>query len=222
MRARNGVIHALGWYGIPMLQALGRHLSSVHQTFLVHELSTWCCTDRYTVPITQVLQGLEWLRNGGFVQSVGLFVRSPASAWRLTAAGMHLCATAAKASPGAPGPDERVLATRLWNLLRIRKRLTSDEAASTLVDAGADFAAQKKRIGTILAAWARHAPDVVTVGARLEAGHRRYVLLQDVGRWPPPERAGQMHPSMFASELAVPARFVLPTAPHSMAERVDE
>lgn len=126
--------------------------------------------------------------------------------WQLTAAGAE-AAQAAYAALCQGAPDASALATRLWNLLRIRRRLTTDEAASMLVDAGdtALYARQKKAIGALLRAWAKHAPDVVTVAARREAGHLRYVLLRDLGAWPPPARAGQRHPSEFP--IQVPEKF---------------
>ncbi len=109
--------------------------------------------------------------------------------------------------PGGPAPDVQALPTRLWNLLRIRRRLTATEAAQTLVDADDNFEAQTKRIGALLAAWAKYAPKTLVVAQKREAGRIRYVLLSDLGRWPPPSRAGQMHPSTFAYARATPSMF---------------
>ncbi|RMX18988.1 hypothetical protein EBQ34_01135 [Vandammella animalimorsus] len=134
--------------------------------------------------------------------------------WRLTPAGRE-AGLAAHAALHHGAPDPHALATRLWGLLRIRRRLTTDEAASTLVDAGdgAAYTRQKKAIGALLRAWAKHAPDVVTVAAKREGAHLRYVLLRDLGAWPPPSRAGQVHPTAFASLPPVPKQFVKPAQP---------
>lgn len=136
-------------------------------------------------------------RNGGVLRN---------QRWQLTPAGRE-AGWAAHAVLTQGAPDGSALATRAWNLLRIRRRLTSDEAASMLVDAGdtALYARQKKAIAALLRAWARYAPDVVTVAAKREAGHVRYVLLRDLGAWPPPARAGQRHPSEFP--IQVPEKF---------------
>lgn len=197
-----------------MLLGLSRHVSSTQRAFTADEISGWSSTDRYVVPPSVVLQGLEKLCAAGFVQPKGKRVRSTRreSVWHMTAAGLDLLGAAAVADLGAH-PNALGLPTRLWNLLRIRKRLTSEEAATTLIDAGAaDFVVQKKRMGAILSAWAKHSPEVVAVGARREAGHVRYVLRKDIGRWPPVQRAGDVHPSVFLGPVAVPTRFLLKRA----------
>lgn len=75
-------------------------------------------------------------------------------------------------------------------------------------DADDDFEAQTKRIGALLAAWAKLPPFAVVTGLKREAGGRvRYVLANDLGRWPPPSKAGQMHPSDFAHTCPVPPRY---------------
>ena len=109
--------------------------------------------------------------------------------------------------PGAT-PDLQALPTRVWNLLRIRRRLTAVEAAETLIDADDSFDAQTKRIGALLLAWTKHPTSAVVTAQKREAGGRvRYVLVKDLGRWPPPTKPGQIHPSQLPNASAVPERY---------------
>lgn len=88
-----------------------------------------------------------------------------------------------------------------------------DEAASLLFDAGVgNFASHKKQIGEQLRAWKKFSPGVVTTAEKREAGHIRYVLVSDIGRWPPPARAGEIHPSEFDNLAPIPSRFRKPIA----------
>lgn len=91
-----------------------------------------------------------------------------------------------------------------------------------LVDAGdtALYTRQKKAIGALLRAWAKHAPDVVTVAAKREVGHLRYVLQRDLGVWPPPARQGQRHPSEFATPI--PQKFKRQPAGQSAGQPADQ
>lgn len=89
------------------------------------------------------------------------------------------------------------LDVRLWNLLRIRRSLTAEDAAQTLIDADTpDWAAQRRKIAARLSAWAKHAPQAVGRGAKRQGGCIRYVLLEgaDPGRCPPPSRAAKGQP----------------------------
>ena len=93
-------------------------------------------------------------------------------------------------------------------LAAIRRRLTAVEAAETLIDADDNFEAQTKRIGALLLAWTKHPTSAVVTGQKREAGGRvRYVLVKDLGRWPPPTKPGQIHPSQLPNASAVPARY---------------
>ena len=82
------------------------------------------------------------------------------------------------------------------------------EAAETLIDADDNFDAQTKRIGALLLAWTKHPTSAVVTAQKREAGGRvRYVLVKDLGRWPPPTKPGQIHPSQLPNASAVPARY---------------
>ena len=63
------------------------------------------------------------------------------------------------------------------------------------------------RIGALLAAWAKFAPKTVAIAQKREAGRIRYVLLDDLGRWPPPAKAGEIHPTAFTRVQPIPARY---------------
>lgn len=133
--------------------------------------------------------------------------------WSLTNFGVE-ASLAAWRGQSTQFPSKELLSTRLWNLLRIRGRMTSEEAASTLLDAGDDrFSNCKKEISAQLRAWAKFAPDAVAVAAKREAGHLRYVLVKDLGRWPPPSRAGEIHPNDFERMSDVPDMFRKPAMP---------
>ncbi|MFT4243537.1 MAG: hypothetical protein QM569_14790 [Acidovorax sp.] len=188
-------------------------MKSPAQVVTAQEVSAWATDAQLDFPQGIAELALNDLQQRGFVRSK-TYLRSTWKAdtnrWHVTPQGMHAAKAALRAMPGGPTPDMQSLPVRLWNLLRIRRRLTAAEAAETLIDAGdagGDFAAQTKRIGALLAAWAKHAPKAVAVAHKREAGRVRYVLLTDLGRWPPPQGAGQMHPTDFAHVRDVPARY---------------
>ncbi|QFZ82848.1 hypothetical protein GFK26_08790 [Variovorax paradoxus] len=93
------------------------------------------------------------------------------------------------AADGAPFAD------RLWRLLRIRRALTADEAASLLVDADDDVAEARRQAGALMLSWSRQRPKDVRIGARRVDGLKRYVLQRDVGATPPPRTAREGHPA---------------------------
>ena len=106
-------------------------------------------------------------------------------------------AEAAQAETAAPAtaPDAQVreadpFATRLWNLLRIRRALTADEAAALLLaDAEADEdIAQGRQAGALMLSWSRQCPQAVRMDARRVDGLKRYALLRDIGATPPAPR----------------------------------
>lgn len=100
-----------------------------------------------------------------------------------------------EASPPMAAPNAQVrsadpFATRLWNLLRIRRALTADEAAALLLNDGAqaddDIALGRRQAGALLLSWSRQCPRAVRVDARRVDGMKRYALLRDIGATPPP------------------------------------
>lgn len=117
------------------------------------------------------------------------------SEWFVAKALMALAdrrAEAAQAETAAPtaAPDAVVrnadpFATRLWNLLRIRRALTADEAAALLAGAGDDIALGRRQAGALMLSWSRQCPRAVRVDARRVDGLKRYALLRDIGATPP-------------------------------------
>ncbi|WP_423458013.1 hypothetical protein [Ottowia sp. VDI28] len=200
----------LQWFVVPALAALARNVKSTERAITAVELSAWASDAETDFPTGIAELALGTLLGRGYVRT-GTHRRArnknTTNPWYVTPQGLHAAQAALRAMPKAPAPDMHLLETRLWNLLRIRKRLTSIEAAQTLIDAGENFDTQVKRIGTLLAAWAKYAPKAVAVAAKRELGRIRYVLVADLGRWPPPSRKGQVHPSEFASAHSVPAKF---------------
>lgn len=93
------------------------------------------------------------------------------------------------AGDGAP------FAERLWRLLRIRRALTADEAASLLADADDDVAETRRQAGALMLSWSRQRPKDVRIGARRVDGLKRYVLQRDVGATPPQRTAREGHPA---------------------------
>lgn len=198
------------WFIVPALAALARNVKSPAQPVTAGQLSVWASSAQLDFPIGIAELAINGLQVQGFVRpkSFCSVKKAAINRWFVTPLGMHAAQTALRAMPDGPAPDVQALAVRLWNLLRIRRRLTAAEAAATLLDAGGDdYTAQAKRIGALLAAWAKHSPQAVAVAHKREAGRVRYVLLTDLGRWPPPQGAGQMHPTDFAYTSDVPARY---------------
>ncbi|MCD6663489.1 MAG: hypothetical protein LT082_08825 [Comamonas sp.] len=200
------------WYLVPALLALERNVTSTRRQITTAELAAWATDGRIDFVASIAEMAFQSLQRQGYAQEVRVRTHARfARKWRLTTKGLQAAQAAAQAQ-SSTGPDVRALSTRLWNLLRIRRRLTALDAAQTLADAGDDFSADTRRIATLLAAWAKHAPEAVVVSQKREAGCLRYVLIKDLGRWPPPARAGLIHPTAFDKTMPIPARYLVKRA----------
>jgi len=212
---------ALQWFFVPALAAIGANVTRSTQAFTASDVSQWATNEYLDFSVGSAELALTSLQRSGFVQSRSLLPQRSRQQriWHATTDGLRAARAALQSLPGST-PDVQALPTRLWNLLRIRRRLTAVEAAETLIDAADNFDAQTKRIGALLAAWAKLPPHAVVTGAKKEEGRIRYVLVKDLGRWPPPSQTGQMHPTAFAYAVAVPARFrkTRSATPHSQGE----
>ena len=199
----------LQWFFLPARAAIGANVKRPTQAITAAEVSQWATSDQLDYPVGIADLALSSLQKHGYVESRALKPqrsRSP-RLWFATATGLQVAQAAVQAMPGST-PDLQALPTRVWNLLRIRRRLTAVEAAETLIDADDNFEAQTKRIGALLLAWTKHPTSAVVTAQRREAGGRvRYVLVKDLGRWPPPTKPGQIHPSQLPNASAVPARY---------------
>jgi len=96
------------------------------------------------------------------------------------------------AVPGAEVLDADPFATRLWNLLRIRRALTADEAAALLLNTNGDIAQDRRQAGALMLSWVRRCPQAVRVEARRVDGMKRYALLRDIGATPPAAPHGDL------------------------------
>lgn len=201
---------AFRWFFLPALTALGRHVKATSRAVTATEVSAWATSGQLDFPVGIAELALADIVRHGYLRAEALPLRSARTRTQrhyfMTPKGMQAAQAALQALPGAT-PDLQALPTRLWNLLRIRRRLTAAEAAETLIDADDDFEVQTKRIGALFAAWAKLPPCAVKAAHKRENGRIRYVLVADLGRWPPPWRAGQVHPNHFAHVCAVPERY---------------
>lgn len=185
------------WYVAAALVALGKYLPSDTKTpFSASDLARWVPT--YPKPGTAMLAINSLVRAEYLALIPENTVRTaflmPICYWHLTTAGAEAAAAALKAdralNPAAHGditPDAPVdpLAARLWSLLRIRRALTADEAASVLADAGDDIAAARRQLGALLLAWSRRFPEGLQISKKRIGKFKRYVLLVDLGGTPP-------------------------------------
>lgn len=178
------------WFIGATLRGLAHHVQSVKTTFTALDVAGW--DDALSGQPGKARMAFEVMARHGMLEKAEL----PAGAlgkveprYHLTAKGLGTCRAVLQAQPGnAPDPD--ALSNRLWALLRSRRTLTSDEAASTLIDAGSrDYRNARNLIGGYLRAWARLLPDAVQISARRVDGCLRYVLVNDGGVHPPPTKA---------------------------------
>ncbi len=205
------------WYLPHALAAIARYATPRHK-MTAAKLAQWADCERVAFSAGEAQRALDSMFRRGYIRPqvattrpITRMGKAVTTVWVLTAMGWQAALAALRAMPGGPVPDPQALDVRLWNLLRIRRRLTADEAAQTLIDAAApDWPLQKQRIAARLAAWAKHAPEAVCRGAKREAGQVRFVLREggDLGRWPPPARAGELHPRVFSNVQDVPERYL--------------
>lgn len=199
------------WFVGVALTALGSNLRNTTREFTESELAGWA-PDFTKTPGNAGL-ALERLIRHELVQQVGVpqdkAPRSPIRIKRyvLTPRGLATCRAAAQATHEAAPPDPAALTTRLWNLLRMRRKLTSDEAASLLVDAGSDEVMESTRhtLAGYLKTWAQVAPEVVQVSARRVGGFKAYVLLKDTGIHPPRTKASKIPHAAAPAACTPPA-----------------
>lgn len=197
---------AMRWYLAVALRSVGQRVRSVGATFSAHKLVAW--TPEFASQADEAGRwaqaALKMMRRCGYAEAVG-----PVS-WRMTPAGWALARAVAQAWPGARVARANALPARLWTLLRIRRQMSSEEAASVLLDAGArHYKEAQRRIAAYLRGWSQTVPHAVALARPGVAGRKRYVLLRDLGRCPPPWR-GPVLPAV-PRMAPVPVRY-LPAA----------
>lgn len=184
------------WFIGAALRAIAQHVPSTKMHFTAIDVASW--DDALAGKPGMARLAFERLERHDLVVKVEPAHFKPATrveqVWKLTAKGLGTCRSVLQALPGH-APDPNALSTRLWALLRLRRTLTSDEAACTLVDAGSrEFRAAQKQLGGYLRAWAILVPDVVQVSAKRVGGCKRYVLVKDGGVHPPPTKTSAITP----------------------------
>lgn len=122
----------------------------------------------------------------GTMQGVYTVTADGAAAIEAAANGAMLMSGQQGPRPPAPGSFR----ARLWQLVRIRKLLTAEEAVQLLADAGDPrFVSKRNRANEYLRAWA--ANGVLQVSAkRGTRGQKQYVLVTDPGPAVPTVRKG--------------------------------
>lgn len=149
-------------------------------------------------------QAVQTLFNNQFVNSrryIDQDTGDTVTEYTLTAVGGEAVKSARAGAVHASGPkgphscNRKVpagtFASRLWALMRARRMLDSDTAASTLVDAGDDYAVAMKNAQRYLANWAKTGA-IVESKQRLAGNRKRYVLINDTPEppaWTPKARA---------------------------------
>lgn len=193
------------WFTPVVLLALGRKFRNKPRPFTVDELLAWA--PELGKSSTARL-ACKLLHRSGLLERVPDAVpagneRRPAlpNTWRLTADGLQACRTAVQeAAQQARSATVRANNTqhigsrlygRLWNLLRNRRHLTSEEAVATLADAGMPTRRMQVRIAGYLNAWHAAFPEHIQLSARRVQGCKRYVVIKDLAPTPPSKAAPQ-------------------------------
>lgn len=201
--------HVQPWFVGATLRAIAQHVQRTAQIFTALDVATW--DESLKGQPGKARMALQRMENHKLVEPCELpITRTVAKLeprWKLTPKGLGTCRAILQAKPGAALPDASALSSRLWALLRSRKTLTSEEAASTLIDAGSrDFAKAQYQISGYLRAWEQLVPDVVKVSARRVEGCKRYVMVKDGGVRPPPTKASAIPPMPAPSAHPAPSR----------------
>ncbi len=187
------------WFMPLILVALGRQIGRSPRPFTATELLAWV-PELESAPMAR--------RACSVMQMRGMFMPAPDVAppgmrrptnpqtWQLTPVGVEACraakqeaAMAARAAKMREHYQQRPISStlygRLWNLLRVRQALTSEDAVGVLADAGDDTRSVQASIARYLHGWAKARPDAIQVSAKRVNGFFRYVLVQDIGARPP-------------------------------------
>lgn len=199
------------WFMPVAMVALATHFDRARppREFTTKQLLEWAPELRR---LETVRLACKVLKEGGMLtvvdQSEPFANRNPTDAhWTLTESGLLACRAArtefrtqaasrnrsqTMTALNKARPYPQALGPRLWNLLRIRRMLTSTEAAGVLADAGQNVQAISKQIGQHLSAWHKARPDAIEISAQRVGQNLRYVLVKEIGTKPPavPARKG--------------------------------
>lgn len=188
------------WVTAAALLALAEHTIVEGGMFTAGQLAEWTAG---TLSDTQRVNASSRLCALGFVRhQVRLLDGERTDCYTVTAEGCAAIEAAALGSVRKSGPKTtrqpnpvkpEALATRLWNLVRVRKIVDSDAAARTLCTAGEqEFERVRATVARTLRRWElagalqAGAKRVKTEGqAPTSNGAKRYVLVKDTGPTPP-------------------------------------
>lgn len=189
------------WFVVAALRGIGTHVKTTTHAFTANDVAGWNAAFADAKPPSRGLAlarvALDRLhfhkliaRHVPVRDGVLRPVMKLPDQWRLTAKGLGTCGSLLREQPTGKGPNTKALSTRLWALLRLRKTLTAEDGAATLIDAGTrDFATAQRLIEGYLRNWAKAVPDVVQISARPINGAKRYVMVKEGGEVPPPTKA---------------------------------
>ena len=184
------------WVTAAALQALAQRQAVAGNEFTAAQLGGWLgagVTSEQRVHATTRLCALGFVRHrvlvidGARVDQYTLTAEGEAAV--RAAAGGQVRKSGPKAAHGKRRAlDPQSLSARLWALLRMRRMLDAESAASTLCDAGDDFDRMRASIRRYLRRWA-DAGAVQESARRINAhgtsnGVKRFVLVNDTPRPP--------------------------------------
>lgn len=185
------------------LVAFGRQLAKATTGFTHADFCSWC--SRIGADSKAGHEALERLKSLGMVQRLPVPRRKGQPAptqwvYALTSPGIEAARAAVAETQQALRAEVRPtaaarstvtpFAARLWALLRARRVLSAVEAVNVLLDAcdEATFNRARAQAARWLLTWSRHHPEHVQVSQCRRGGALLYVLVQDLGVTPPPDR----------------------------------
>lgn len=188
------------WVTAAALRALAEHTIVEGGMFTAPQLAEWtreALTPEQRVNASTRLCALGFVRHQVRVldgERTDCYTVTPDGAAAIEAAAMGTVHKSGPKGSRKPNPVKpEALATRLWNLVRLRKIVDSDAAARTLCTAGEqEFERVRATVRRTLRRWElagalqAGAKRVPTEGqAPTSNGSKRYVLVKDSGPTPP-------------------------------------
>lgn len=191
------------WFISLVLVTLGQHLCRKPRPFTVAELFAWAPD---LGRISAAHRACSLLAQKGYLEPCPAPENDPGAnknphrpaRWQMTDIGREaaraaqLAAASRKRSETLTSLNEartfpQALTERLWTVLRVRRVITVPDAVNVLGDAGADVRSLRTYISNLLAQWHTLIPDTVQVSNQRIGRCKRYVLVGNVGRLPPPQ-----------------------------------
>lgn len=210
------------WFVSLVLVTLGQHLYRKPRPFTVAELFAWAPD---LGRISAAHRACALLAQKGYLEPCPAPESNPGAnknptrpaRWQMTDIGREaaraaqLGAASRKRSETLTGLNEsraypQALTERLWTVFRARRVITVPEAVNVLGDAGADVRSLRTYISNLLCLWHTALPTTVQVSAQRVGRVKRYVLVGNVGRLPPPQLRNAPKRAAEAKRLATAAQ----------------